>query len=674
VVLIEPGITRGDMGLHVKRQLDLFARQHDGRDWAACRDAKQRFDTLARPALGSATWGVKEVNPVGLPALIETYQPKKIVLMVRDIRDVLVSAVEKCERLNSAFTDDWLLERARDTYACLRQLERSIPAERLRLVHYEAFVKSEAYRQDFADWVGFSLSGDAGARMALYGQDYESERHGGTIGATSLKRHKQPTSPRQEAIVARAMAQMGNYQAHYGYCAAEEAAFLDQFGPDATFAAPGDEAAVGFVGYNPANGQAARAVQGQQPQGVKTPYRVICFHTPDPLYSAAAAKLTASLQAQGVDHRVVVLESSDGWEATCSRKAAFVRQQWEDSDRPVVWLDADATVEKDPVLFAALDCDFAAHKFDGWQLASGTLYFGKTDLARQLLDQWVMRCQADPLGWDQDHLQSAWCDISASSPLRTIWLPRPYLQIFDAPRPVDEEPVVVHWQASRKLGKQAAKVEPLVMTEKGRQDRRVDRLWRSPEEAFWIREGVDHIRPNTATPFPEGFDVRAALDAAIGGHYPVLEVGCGVGRIASLFAPELYRGVDVNPSAVLAARQRLPQHSLRLIDDGFAYPKAETILFYTVLLHLDGPFAVQVLENACASAKRVVIAELMDSRWRRGGNPPVFNRDPEHYILAMQSFGFYLVDAAKYVYAHYDTPHWQQGRDVRMSFLTFERA
>lgn len=673
MVLIEPGITRGDMGHHVKRQLDQFGDACSDQEWTTLADPIARFEQLAKPVINGAKWGVKEVNPAGIRQLIARYQPKKVLLVVRDIRDVMVSAVEKVERLGSDLTDDWLLQRAEETYDCLLRLEQSLPAASVRILHYETFVKSDAYRQTMADWLGFSLTGDAGQRLGLYGRAYEAERHAGAIGTQSLKHHQRPTSPRQAAMVLRALARLGGYQAHYGYSAVEDAAFLAQFGPEARFAAQGGEGAVGFLGHTPGSGQAARAVYGALPQAGERPYRVISFHTPDALYSAAAAKLTASLQAQGLDHRIVPLDSSEGWEATCSRKAAFVRQQWDQSPVPVVWLDADATVEKDPVLFSALDCDFAAHKFDGWQLASGTLYFGKTALARQLLDQWVTRCHADPLGWDQDHLHSAWCDVSACSPLRTIWLPRPYLHIFDLPCPADQEPVVVHWQASRQLAKAAAKVPPLVMTERGRQDRRLDRLWRSPEEAFWIREGVDHIRPQAATSFPEGFDVRAALDRAIDGHFPLLEVGCGVGRIAGLFEPDLYRGVDVNPNALLAARQRLPRHDLRLIDDGFAYPQAETILFYTVLLHLDGPFAVQALQNACSSAKRVVIAELMDSRWRRDGNPPVFNRDPEHYILAMQSFGFFLVDAAKSVYAHYDTPHWRNGCDVRMSFLTFER-
>lgn len=442
--------------------------------------------------------------------------------------------------------------------------------------------------------------------------------------------------------------------------------------------APGDGGVrelTGFIGRDPANRLPERRMKSQATLSIGGRYRVISFHTEDDLYATCAKKLVASLDALGIAHRVVSVGTGTRWEENCARKAAFVRAQWEASDVPVVWLDADATVEKVPDLFSAIDCDFAAHKWQGWQLGSGTLYFGKTDLARALLDRWVVRCEADPTGWDQDHLQSAWCDVSAAAPLRTVWLPRAYLQIFDAP--IEEEPVIVHWQASRAVRASepcGRRPRTLRVSARGMEDRRDDRLWRSREEAFWIDQGVRHIRPDVAETFPEGFDVGAALGEAIGGRFPVLEVGCGVGRIAALFPDDLYVGVDVNPAAVAVARANLPSHELRLIDDGFDYPDAETIVFYTVLLHLDGVFAVRALENACARAKRIVIAEIMDSRWRRGGNPPVFNRDPEHYVLAMRSFGFELTAAAKHVYARYDTPEWRNGQDNRITFLTFDRA
>lgn len=402
-------------------------------------------------------------------------------------------------------------------------------------------------------------------------------------------------------------------------------------------------------------------------------YRVVSFHTPDELYSSHAARLAESLDKFHIPHQIICLENSGSWEQICVQKARFIYDQWKESDGPVVWLDADATVEANPVLFENIDADFAIHKWEGWEFTSGTTYFSKTPLAERLLRQWVLRCEADPYTWDQRHLQSAWCDIAATSELKTFYLPRSYCQIFDQP---EEEPAVIkHWQASRAKKKQESpQARPFTPrhTEAGREARRRDKPWRTAEESFWISEGVKHIKPQVNTEFPEGTYVEEALRKAIGAAYPVLEVGCGVGRLAALFKPEEYVGIDVNPQALLQARELLPAHNLRLTDDGFAFSCPGSVLFYTVLLHLSDqalPLMLNRIEKVC---QKVIIAEIMDERWRRSGNPPVFNRDPETYILEMQKIGYVLASADKYPYERYEKEPWNIGHDTRLTVLTFQ--
>lgn len=403
----------------------------------------------------------------------------------------------------------------------------------------------------------------------------------------------------------------------------------------------------------------------------RKPFCVVSYFTEDNEYAEHARRLRGTLERFAIPHELQPVRSAGAWEHDCARKARFIRECWEKSDVPTVWIDADATVEAEPTLFGEIDADFAVHKWDGWQFGSGTLYFGKTEAAKALLDQWVVRCDADPATWDQVHLQSAWCDISACRTLRTYWLPRSYLQIFDS---ASHEPAVIkHWQASRKPKTEGRTtgLAQLQHTSKGIEDRRNDRLWRTPEEAFWISQGTRHIKPELGFDFPEGFDVGAALQDAIAGHYPVLEIGCGVGRVASRFAPAHYIGVDVNPNALLQARTALPAHNLRIFDDGHEYPAAPTAMLYTVLLHVSDEALPALLAQAVKGRERFVIAEIMDTRWRRDGDPPVFNRDPEDYILMMQALGFRLVGARKHAYERYDKEPWNVGRDSRLTILTF---
>ncbi|WP_157793835.1 class I SAM-dependent methyltransferase, partial [Robbsia andropogonis] len=154
-------------------------------------------------------------------------------------------------------------------------------------------------------------------------------------------------------------------------------------------------------------------------------------------------------------------------------------------------------------------------------------------------------------------------------------------------------------------------------------------LWRKRAEAFWIAQDTVHIKPDTGLSFPEDFDLGAALRESIGQIYPVLEVGCGVGRIASLFGAGEYIGVDINPLAVAVARQMLPDHQIRLTDHGIQYPEALTALLFNVLLHVSDVAVVPLLKEIAEGRIRIVVAELMD-RWRRDGAPdcvqPQFGR------------------------------------------------
>ncbi|MEA2992857.1 MAG: hypothetical protein QOD40_1777 [Alphaproteobacteria bacterium] len=401
-------------------------------------------------------------------------------------------------------------------------------------------------------------------------------------------------------------------------------------------------------------------------------FKVVCFYTEDNEYKDHVERLRASLLKFNVPHEIHGIASQGIWELNCAYKAQYIREQWNRAETPVVWLDADATVEQEPVLFQSIDADFAAHKSHGHQLGSGTLYFGKTPAAKALLDQWVLRCEADPFTYDQTHLHSAWCDVSATQPLRTFWLPRSYLQIFDLPQ--EEPPVIMHWQASRKPkreGRSSGKL-PFPWTKQGVESRTLDTPWRTKEETFWINEGINHIKPEIGQEFPEGFDVGAALRTAIAADFPVLEIGCGVGRIASLFRPDEYLGVDINPRALIQARASFPSHYFRIIDHGQEYPAAPTALLYTVMLHVSDAALPDTLLEAAKSRKRLIIAEIMDRRWRHSGKVPVFNRDPEEYILAMNAIGYRLGSAQKHPYKRYDQEPWNVGRDSRLTILTFQ--
>jgi len=318
--------------------------------------------------------------------------------------------------------------------------------------------------------------------------------------------------------------------------------------------------------------------------------------------------------------------------------------------------------------------DFAVSKVNGWEFGSGTVFFGATEAAGRLLDRWVLRCDADPFLWDQMHLDAAWADITSSEALITQWLPQSYLYIFD--HKPEKPPVITHWQASRD---QKAVVSGGVTRPKPHippaleNARRFSRYNRSAEALFWGVQGLKHIKPEIGVEHPEGFDVPTYMRDLAENRLPLLEIGCGVGRIARGFRPEEYIGVDVNPYALIIAREALPHHDFRLITEELDYPKAGAALFYTVLLHVSDDALHATLAKAATAADHVIITEIMDRRWRREGDPPVFNREAEDYIFVMQKLGFLLAQHCRVPYKRYDNEHWWNRRDTRLTILTFQR-
>lgn len=174
--------------------------------------------------------------------------------------------------------------------------------------------------------------------------------------------------------------------------------------------------------------------------------------------------------------------------------------------------------------------------------------------------------------------------------------------------------------------------------------------------AFWQREGLKYITP-AGKDNPEGWDVWSFLrELAVGS---VLEIGCGTGRLCRAFDPGQYVGVDINEDALDIARSRNAGYTF----EQYAGQSADTALLYTVLLHVSDEDLPALIEDI--HADRVIVAEVMGRKWRRPGNPPVFNREAKEYINAFEAAGFEYAAMHVKPYAHYP--------GAVITFLVFER-
>ena len=107
-------------------------------------------------------------------------------------------------------------------------------------------------------------------------------------------------------------------------------------------------------------------------------------------------------------------------------KIDFIIRQWEQSNRPIFWIDPDARVCRHPLLPQAIGCDFAVHRRSSGEMEPGVMFFHQTEAARALLDIW-QRLSRDHANLPESFLlDQAWILVSSQRQLETAWLPDTY--------------------------------------------------------------------------------------------------------------------------------------------------------------------------------------------------------------------------------------------------------
>jgi SAM-dependent methyltransferase len=169
---------------------------------------------------------------------------------------------------------------------------------------------------------------------------------------------------------------------------------------------------------------------------------------------------------------------------------------------------------------------------------------------------------------------------------------------------------------------------------------------------FWREHALDNIKPEVGLEYPEGMQAIEALQDVIGDG-ELLEVGCGRGRLAPLFMPEDYNGIDVCAAAIDAAKQFSPGYRFDLVIGDEELPFTATKLCYTVLLHVPDDDLGAMVSRLAWSSERVVVAEILGRHWRRDGPPPVFNRELTEYRDHFARFGMDNCEVTRAPYERY---------------------
>lgn len=143
---------------------------------------------------------------------------------------------------------------------------------------------------------------------------------------------------------------------------------------------------------------------------------VTSFYTPNWEYAEHAARLRGDCERLGLGHHIVPRDDQGDYLANCRMKPHHVLETLAECNRPTLWLDADASLDRLPAELLTCEEDFAAvpmgpHRDRSWHV--GTLYFGTTDRAMELAVQWVGALEDG--GSDELALHRAWTKWAGSS-------------------------------------------------------------------------------------------------------------------------------------------------------------------------------------------------------------------------------------------------------------------
>lgn len=177
---------------------------------------------------------------------------------------------------------------------------------------------------------------------------------------------------------------------------------------------------------------------------------IVSYYTKGTGYEAQVEHLKVTLRRFNLENDVVGIKDRGSWHMNTYYKAQFIaRMMKKHVSRPIVYVDADAKMRMNPVLFNDLDCDFACHFREKRELLSGTLYFGDTKGARFLVNKWIEEDKLHPkTHMPQKNLRAVF--DKNKDKIKWKALPVEYCMIYDSRYRHKISPVVEHFQLSRK--------------------------------------------------------------------------------------------------------------------------------------------------------------------------------------------------------------------------------
>lgn len=214
--IVEPWFVLGVRGDSLAEQFERNAGLPKERFEAETRHRSharfvERYRSVLAPSLSRLErWGVKEVRPELHQPTIDTINPRRIVVLVRDISSIISSLQIKNSRngISNEQSLAWIqnyIPSAAQTLSALADRSDTL------VVRYEDIIGSPDARASLASSIDWPLDGTPNASFDIFGRQAEASSHAGSISSRSTEALKLPEPLSQLA------AACGDYQRRFGY-------------------------------------------------------------------------------------------------------------------------------------------------------------------------------------------------------------------------------------------------------------------------------------------------------------------------------------------------------------------------------------------------------------------------------------------------------------------------
>jgi len=193
---------------------------------------------------------------------------------------------------------------------------------------------------------------------------------------------------------------------------------------------------------------------------------IVSFYTKGTGYEEQVKQLKITLKRFNLENDVVGISDRGSWHKNTYYKPLFIRRMMnKHRGRSIVYIDADAKIRMNPVLFNNFNYDFACHfHAQRKELLSGTLYFGNTKGARSLVKKWIEEDKLHPnTNMPQKNLRAVF-DREKKN-IKWKALPVGYCMIYDSRSRYRVNPIIEHFQLSRQYKGLRGKRSKITMTE-----------------------------------------------------------------------------------------------------------------------------------------------------------------------------------------------------------------